>query len=258
MWFVCSCGSVHVDVCVCVLRVQHACPCEEDIGVGTIRYDSWPTLVVWLRLIVGGEILKCVFAYGWVCCVCVVCALRDSKRLCVCRQNASHEASGKDTGEWRRQAGESEGFWGLRPGPSSPRELAPESLDDEVNMEMEVEGSVKAEQAAEASRRRQREQLEAAPGDPLSQMRVMKEEVIRREKAETWERAALTEKKVDNHEVKVQEHDKKLLDLENAVAELNNRPSMSRSQPREGNLGYLDESQRLDGLGGTTRGVPGL
>ena len=59
-------------------------------------------------------------------------------------------------------------------------------MDDEVNMEMEAEGSVKsqAEQAAEASR--QRDQLEAAPGDLLSQMRIMMEEVIRREKAETW------------------------------------------------------------------------
>ena len=45
--------------------------------------------------------------------------------------------------------------------PSSPREPALTSVDDEVNMEMEVEGSVKSqeEQAAEASRRQQREQL---------------------------------------------------------------------------------------------------
>ena len=42
--------------------------------------------------------------------------------------------------------------------PSFPRELESTSVDDEVTMEMEVEGSVKsqAEQAAEASRRRQR------------------------------------------------------------------------------------------------------
>ena len=61
-------------------------------------------------------------------------------------------------------------------------------MDDEVNMEMEVEGSVKsqAEQAAEASRRRQRDQLDAVPGDLLSQMRIMMEEVIRREKTQTW------------------------------------------------------------------------
>ena len=52
--------------------------------------------------------------------------------------------------------------------PSSPRKPEPTSVDDEVNMEMEMEvlGSVKsqAEQVAWASRRRQREQLEAAPG----------------------------------------------------------------------------------------------
>ena len=49
-----SCGSVHVDVCV--LTVQHACPCGEDIGVGIIRLDSWPTLLVWLpRLMIHGD-----------------------------------------------------------------------------------------------------------------------------------------------------------------------------------------------------------
>ena len=117
--------------------------------------------------------------------------------------------------------------------PSSPRELEPTSVDEEVNMEMEVEGSVKsqAEQAAEASRRRQRDQLEAALGDLLSQMRITMEEVIRREKAETWERVAQIEKKVDHHESKIKEHDKKFLDLESAVAELKSRPSMTKSLP---------------------------
>ena len=117
--------------------------------------------------------------------------------------------------------------------PSSPRESEPASVDDEVNMEMELEGSVKsqAEQAAEVSRRRQRDQLEAALGHLLSQMRITMEEVIRREKAETWERVAQIEKKVDHHESKIKEHDEKFLDLESEVAELRSRPSMTKSFP---------------------------
>ena len=121
--------------------------------------------------------------------------------------------------------------------PSSSTEPAPTSVDEEVNVVMEVEGSVKhqAEQAAKGSRRRQREQVEAAPGDVLSQMRIVVEEVIRREKAETWEIVAQIEKKVDLHEFKIQEHDKKFLDLKSAVADLKSRPSKTRSQPGEGN-----------------------
>ena len=86
------------------------------------------------------------------------------------------EAFGKDAGEWRRQANEAEDSGASAQEASFPKEPSPASVDDEVNMEMEVEGSVKsqAEQAVEASRRRQREQLEAAPGD--LQMRIMMEE----------------------------------------------------------------------------------
>ena len=80
-----------------------------------------------------------------------------------------------------------------------------------------------------------------------------KQEVIRREKAETWERVVQIDKKVDHHEFKIQEHDKKFLDLESLVAELKSRPSMTRSQP-----GGLDVSQWLDELGRTARGFPGL
>ena len=84
------------------------------------------------------------------------------------------------------------------------------------------------------------------------------EEVIRREKAETWERVTQVEKKVDHHEFKIQEHGKKFLDLESAVAELKSRPSMIRSQPGEGNS---DTSTRASGSMDqvrTARGFPGL
>ena len=69
-------------------------------------------------------------------------------------------------------------------------------------------------------------------------MRIMMEEVIRREKAETWERVAQMERKVDHHEFKIQEHDKKFLDLEIAVAALNSRPSMTTSQPGSNSKWY--------------------
>ena len=59
----------------------------------------------------------------------------------------------------------------------SPTDLGATSLDDEMNSEMEVDGSEKgqAEQAAEANRRRQREQNEATGGDLLTQMRATME-----------------------------------------------------------------------------------
>ena len=145
--------------------------------------------------------------------------------------------------------------------PGSPREPAPTCVDDdEKNVEMEVDGSDKkqAEQAAEASRRRQREQLEAAPGDLLSQMRIMMEEVFRREKAEIWERVALIEKKVDNHEVRIQEHDRKFQDLENAVAELKSRPAAMKSQPGEGNSDTSTRASSSTDWVEATRGFPCL
>ena len=113
--------------------------------------------------------------------------------------------------------------------PNSPTDLGSTNVDDEMNSFLEVDGSEKrqAKQAAEANR----EQPELAGGDLLTQMRAMMEEVIRHEKAETWEKVCLIKKKkVDTHEVKIQEHDSKFQDLENAVAVLKNQPTTIKSE----------------------------
>ena len=62
--------------------------------------------------------------------------------------------------------------------PNSPTDLGATFVDDEMNSEMEKDGSEnrQAEQAAEANRRRQREQPEPAGGDLLTQTRATMEE----------------------------------------------------------------------------------
>ena len=79
------------------------------------------------------------------------------------------------------------------------------------------------------------------------------EEVIRREKAETWETVAQIENKADNHEIKIQEDGKKILGLGRAQKSTR----FDQVSERRGKLGYLDETQRLDGVGGTARGILG-
>ena len=65
-------------------------------------------------------------------------------------------------------------------------------------------------------------------------MRATVEDVVRRGKAETWEKVCPIEKIVDTHEVKIQEHYGRFQDLENAVAD----------QPADGNS---DTSTRAGG-----------
>ena len=96
------------------------------------------------------------------------CYVRDLWANCACAVEliVQPRASGKDVGEGRRQASESGGFWGFRTG----TKLSQGTRAHQCGRRGEHgDGGVRFGQepgraSGMASRRRQREQLEAAPG----------------------------------------------------------------------------------------------